>query len=196
LIAGSTVGRPDALERQQLARRRAPGEAMGARRIRGGFTHEQHGAPVEWYTPPEIFTALGLAFDLDPCSPPGGLPWVPASTHFDKSHDGLARPWHGRVWVNPPYDRETGNWLRRFVEHQHGVALVFARVDTKWFHSIAARIDAACFIAGRLRFVRADGSPGKPAPAPSMLLACGDECAAALTACGLGFVMRPARGGR
>jgi hypothetical protein len=32
------------------------------------------GSSVEWYTPPEIFEALGLTFDLDPCAPPGGLP--------------------------------------------------------------------------------------------------------------------------
>lgn len=43
-----------------------------------GLTHERpHGGEtVEWYTPPAIFDRLGLRFDLDPCSPPGGLPWV------------------------------------------------------------------------------------------------------------------------
>jgi hypothetical protein len=29
------------------------------------------GESDEWYTPPEIFDALGLTFDLDPCSPGG-----------------------------------------------------------------------------------------------------------------------------
>src|SRR5262249_362064 len=32
--------------------------------------HEQAvGLSDDWYTPPKIFRALGLAFDLDPCSP-------------------------------------------------------------------------------------------------------------------------------
>ena len=35
------------------------------------------GATCEWFTPPEIFEALGLEFDLDPCSPGPGH-WVPA----------------------------------------------------------------------------------------------------------------------
>ena len=35
------------------------------------------GATSEWFTPPEIFDALGLTFDLDPCSPGAGH-WVPA----------------------------------------------------------------------------------------------------------------------
>lgn len=47
-----------------------------------GFTHETAGSP-EWYTPPEIFAALGLTFDLDPCAPPYPLasdtPWWQAA---------------------------------------------------------------------------------------------------------------------
>jgi len=35
-----------------------------------GFTHESaRNESVDWYTPPELFDALGLTFDLDPCSP-------------------------------------------------------------------------------------------------------------------------------
>ena len=35
------------------------------------------GATDDWYTPRDIFDALGLIFDLDPCSP-GPAHWVPA----------------------------------------------------------------------------------------------------------------------
>ena len=35
------------------------------------------GGVTDWYTPPEMFTALGLVFDLDPASPGPGH-WVPA----------------------------------------------------------------------------------------------------------------------
>lgn len=34
------------------------------------------GESDDWYTPPSIFEALGLTFDLDPCSPGEGH-WVP-----------------------------------------------------------------------------------------------------------------------
>lgn len=40
------------------------------------FHEPSVGAMDDWYTPPEIFDALGLTFDLDPCSPGRGH-WVP-----------------------------------------------------------------------------------------------------------------------
>lgn len=37
---------------------------------RKGFTHESaYNESKEWYTPPEIFNALGIKFDVDPASP-------------------------------------------------------------------------------------------------------------------------------
>ena len=41
------------------------------------------GETSEWYTPPEIFKALRLTFDLDPCSPGPGH-WVPAKQFYTK----------------------------------------------------------------------------------------------------------------
>jgi DNA N-6-adenine-methyltransferase (Dam) len=153
-----------------------------------GFRHERpQGRSVEWYTPPELFEALGLAFDLDPAAPPGGVPWVPAARYFSRFDDGLSQPWQGRVWLNPPYGRDVGRWLDRLAEHGDGLALVFARTDTAWFHRAFARATAACFIKGRLRFVAGDGQAATSAAgAPSLLLAYGLPCALALSASGLG----------
>lgn len=155
----------------------------------GGLVHE-HGwikGSSEWYTPPHIFDALGVEFDLDPAAPPGGVPWVPARRHFTRKDDGLARPWSGRVWLNPPYGRETRAWLHRLAEHGDGIALVFARSDTAWFHEFAPRATALCFVAGRLTFVPGDGrSNASTAGAPSLLLAYGLACAIAVAASGLG----------
>lgn len=144
------------------------------------------GSTDEWYTPPEIFESLGIGFDLDPAAPPGGVPWVPASRHFSKSDDGLSRPWSGRVWLNPPYGRQTARWLDRLTQHGDGLALVFARTDTRWFHEYVPRSTVVCYLAGRLRFIRADGVRGDSAGAPSMLIACGLPCAIALAESGLG----------
>jgi len=52
------------------------------------------GATDDWYTPPNIFDALGLIFDLDPCSP-GPAHWVPARKIYTKEDDGLVQPWSG-----------------------------------------------------------------------------------------------------
>lgn len=143
------------------------------------------GYSVEWYTPPEVFEALGLSFDLDPAAPAGGVPWVPAKRSYSRIDDGLRQAWQGRVWLNPPYGREIGPWLERLSEHGNGLALVFARTDTRWFHTACRRATAVCFVAGRLRFYRLDG-PGDTAPAPSVLLAYGLPCALALADTDLG----------
>lgn len=124
----------------------------------------------EWLTPPSIVKALG-PFDLDPCSPVN-RPWDTAAKHYTKEQDGLAQPWEGRVWLNPPYGRETFKWLERLAYHGSGIALIFARTETKGFHEqVWNRADAVFFFKGRLRFHKVDGSQGGPANAPSCLVA-------------------------
>jgi hypothetical protein len=160
----------------------------------GGALHDGGLRSVEWYTPPHIFAALGLAFDLDPCAPSGGVPWIPAEHHY--SERGLARQWEGRVWLNPPYGREAAAWVDRLVAHGDGVALVFARVDAAWAQRAIKAATTVCLIAGRLSFI--DGAlggdrKGHNAANGSMLLAYGDENAVAVEQAGLGVSFRPGR---
>ena len=77
----------------------------------------------DYYTPPTIFQALGLTFDVDVCAPSGGVPWVPARMHYDMALDGLSQPWEGLVWCNPPYSGPAP-WIERFIEHGNGIMLV------------------------------------------------------------------------
>ncbi len=147
------------------------------------------GESNEWYTPPEIFRALGCEFDLDPASPAGGLPWVPAKNHYSYHDDGLSQRWEGRVWLNPPYGPHTASWLGRLSEHGNGIALVFARTDVTWFHTVAPQASLVCFIRGRIQFVQG-GNPGAKknnAAAPSCLIAFGEDCAGILRRSGLGI---------
>lgn len=158
-----------------------------------GFAHEStRNETIEWYTPPEIFEALGLHFDLDPCSPGAGLSHVPADAHYTKDDDGLASDWFGTVFVNPPYGVHTPEWMDKIAEHGDGIALVFARTDTAWAQRALRAADCVCFISSRVRFFKGNttergGTPG----AGSMLLAFGPTSAAALENSGLGVVMRP-----
>lgn len=154
----------------------------------GGHSRAYRGNSVEWYTPPGIFAALGLTFDLDPCAPPGGLDWIPASRFYSDLDDGLSQPWSGRVWLNPPYGPRTGDWMRRLAAHGHGIALVFARTETEWWHATVPSAHAVCFIAGRLTFVDEDRQPGAfNAGAPSALIGFGQDCAESIDKAKLGM---------
>lgn len=136
----------------------------------------------EWLTPPHIIEALG-PFDLDPCSPGYRRPWDTAAHHLDMVDDGLRSPWHGRVWLNPPYGRETGKWLARLADHGNGIALIFARTETAmWFEHIWSQADAVLFLRGRLHFHHLDGTRAEAnAGAPSALVAYGKSNARALS---------------
>lgn len=128
----------------------------------------------EWLTPPEIIRALG-DFDLDPCAPTI-RPWDTAKNHYTKEDNGLILPWYGRVWLNPPYGRETFKWLDKLSKHKRGVALIFARTETKGFHSqIWEKAHSVFFFKGRLAFYYVDGRKGYSANAPSCLISYCDE---------------------
>lgn len=145
------------------------------------------GRTVEWYTPPYIFEHLDLEFDLDPASPgAAAVPWIPATVHYTLADDGLRRPWFGRVWLNPPYGPPALAFLQRLVDHREGIALVYARTDTAWWHAAAPHATQVCFLRDRVSFIRADGFDGRP-PMGSALLAFGGACANAVRASGLGW---------
>lgn len=156
-----------------------------------GFTHEStYNESQEWYTPPEIFQALGLRFDLDVASP--GLsvtPWIPADRCLTFEDSGLLAKWGGRVWCNPPYGNETAIWVEKFCQHKNGLMLVFARTDTAWFHKHVRRADVICFCRGRIKFRRADGYSGGGSGAGSMIVGFGAECVKAVQDSGLGLCM-------
>src|SRR5689334_16014213 len=83
-------------------------------------------------TPKWLVDRLGL-FDLDPCQSMT-QPWPCARRGFTVRDDGLTLPWgSAEVWLNPPYGIETGKWLSRLAAHGNGMALVFARTETRMF---------------------------------------------------------------
>ena len=142
----------------------------------------------EWLTPPEILRELG-PFDLDPCAPSESRrPWETALRHFSIEDDGLKQCWgEGRVWLNPPYGRGTGQWLRRLASHGRGTALVFARTETAdWHSAIWPLASAVLFLEGRLYFHDITGRRAVAnAGAPSALVAYGSEDAGRLLASSL-----------
>lgn len=158
--------------------------AAPSRRATLGSIGKGVGAHDEWLTPPEVVEALG-PFDLDPCSPID-RPWPTAARHFTVADDGMRQTWQGLVWCNPPY-ADWARWLHRLAEHDDGVALIFARTETRsFFEAVWDRADALLFLRGRLTFYHQSGKPGKGnAGAPSVLVAYGPRAVDRLAASGL-----------
>lgn len=153
----------------------------------GGENPDKGGGRREtrWLTPTEYVTPLG-EFDLDPCGAPGHD--LAARTYLlERDEDGLALPWHGRVWLNPPYGREQRPFMERLVEHGEGTALIFARTETRDFHSLVwQQADACLFLSGRISFLDAEGERAKAnAGAPSVLVAYGERDAEKLRRSGI-----------
>ena len=160
----------------------------------GGHHRPYEGRSDDWITPPAILEALG-PFDLDPCAC-DPQPWRTAATMWTAAADGLAHQWFGRVWLNPPYGPRAAAWLDRLAKHGNGVALVFARTETAaFFAHVWPTAAALLFVRGRLHFHKPDGARAKQnSGGPSVLIAYGENNAAALAACGIPGAL--CRGGR
>lgn len=126
----------------------------------------------EWATPQEFFDQLTWVygeFTLDPCATSAN---AKCKRFFTRKDDGLSQPWRGKVFMNPPYGREIGRWMRKaFEESLKGafvVCLVPARTDTRWWQDYAKR-GHVHFLRGRLRF----GNARNAAPFPSAIVTFG-----------------------
>jgi DNA N-6-adenine-methyltransferase (Dam) len=149
------------------------------------------GQSDDWYTAPEIFSALRLTFDLDPRSPGPGH-WVPARHVYTKADDGLVQPWQGSVFMNPPFGGRHGYlpWLQKFLEHGNGIAIVRAYTSAAWFHDLARRAESMLFPCGKTKFIRPDGSIGRDPGHGIVLLGMGERANRALLSSRLGFFVR------
>ena len=108
-----------------------------------------------WATPPEFFAELDaeFGFDLDVCASPEN---AKCEKYYTPADDGLVQPWRGRCWMNPPYGREIGKWVRKAYEsHLEGamvVCLLPARTDTRWWHDYCRK--------GEIRYARGGSNSG------------------------------------
>lgn len=147
------------------------------------------GASDDWYTPPSIFDALGVRFDLDPCSPGPGH-WVPAASIYTEADDGLNKPWFGTVFMNPPFGGRNGHvpWLVKFFDHGDGIAIVRAYTSSSWWHDHMRRAETLLFPRGKTKFVRPDGSIGGSPGHGVVLIGMGSKCKDALRDSRLGMI--------
>lgn len=139
---------------------------------------------VDWLTPPDLVKKLG-EFDLDPCTPIKP-PFVHAKNNFTINDNGLSKPWFGRVYMNPPYGNGMEKWMEKLKYHGNGIALIFARTETKcFFNHIWEDAHAVLFVKGRIKFYNLDGKQVGTPGAPSIFIAYGIENAIILEKSGI-----------
>lgn len=124
----------------------------------------------EWGTPPDfvemVRTVLG-GIDLDPASNDAANKIVKATDYFRKENDALIRPWHGRVFLNPPYSRGlidafAEKTVAEFKAGNIAAAVVLTNTSTSsasWRH-LADNAECFAFPGRRIQFLANDGSAG------------------------------------
>ena len=120
---------------------------------------------LTWRTPNETLRELHkeFNFDFDPCPP-------------NPTKDGLVIEWGKSNFVNPPYGREVGKWVKKgYLEYLKGKTVVFllaSRTGTSWFQDYCLPFASEIrFIRGRLKF----GGSKNSAPFDSVIVVFNSE---------------------
>jgi len=126
-----------------------------------------------WATPQDFFDKLNeeFHFELDVCALPEN---AKCANYFTPEMDGLKQQWKGVCWMNPPYGRTIGAWVRKAYESSLGgatvVCLLPARTDTRWWHDYCMKGEIR-LVKGRLKF----GDSNNSAPFPSAVVIFGEQ---------------------
>ncbi len=136
--------------------------------MNGGALRQKLGdSSVEWYTPKKYIDAARSVMggiDLDPASCRPAQEVVKATRFFSRDDDGLAQPWSGRVFLNPPYSiKLLHDFVFKLCEAVEAGAVTQAilltndSTDTTWWHRAAALASSICINRGRISFWTAAG---------------------------------------
>jgi len=101
-------------------------------------------------TPPWVYESLGV-IDLDPCA---GENTVIGIDNFaiEYNLDGLALPWHGFTYCNPPFSQKE-IWIERAFEHYNGILLLPERGSAPWFGPLAERCGHYFVMGQKINFI-------------------------------------------
>ena len=122
----------------------------------------------EWWTPTEYIESVRSVMqhiDLDPASCEEANAVVRAATFYGEEDDGLAQPWSGKVFMNPPYSMNKPFAEKMIAEYEAGnveeaiVLLGAHAIETKWFANYWDYV--LCFTGHRIKF----NTPSGPAVA-------------------------------
>lgn len=112
-----------------------------------------------WYTPTwmiELVRKLLGDIDTDPATCAAAQAIVQASHWYTEHEDGLAHPWYGKLWLNPPYSGPA-KWTDKAIAHYRAgdvyeaLILTNSYTETAWWQRMAAA-GSMLFLAGRMNF--------------------------------------------
>jgi phage N-6-adenine-methyltransferase len=159
-----------------------------------GRAHVSHNSGNnEWYTPKDYAAAVRVVLgeiDLDPASTAQANDVIKAKAYYTVEQNGLAQPWRGRVFLNPPYAQPAiEHFATKFAisvqakDVTAGVVLVNNATETDWFGMLSSVATAICFPEGRVRFWSPDRATATPLQGQAVIYA-GPDAVAFLRAFG------------
>jgi len=101
-------------------------------------------------------------FDLDPAA--GCEPTPIADERYTPEDDGLAQPWFGTVWLNPPFS-EKKRWFKKLVgaywngEVECAVGISTTGTSARWFQEWFSTADVVSFLSGRDWYIHGGDNP-------------------------------------
>jgi ParB family chromosome partitioning protein len=138
--------------------------------------------------------------DLDPASCKQAQKIVQAKEFYTVDDDGLAKPWRGSVFLNPPYHRQLApKFIDKLVAEiaagrvVQAIMLVNNSTDASWFDVAARAAQSVCFTQTRINFCAPVGPDVNPTQGQAFLYygEHGEKFEAIF--CAIGWCTRPSR---
>lgn len=142
------------------------------RSLRSRQGRENEGDRDAYCTPAEI-TVLLPEVDLDPCSNPRSTVRARQTYSLEANQDGLALPWLGLVYCNPPYSAPLP-WAQKLAAEWSSLAgagfLVNADHSPKWWHVLKQALPIRLDFDERIEFAAPPGVEASKNDRPQTLL--------------------------
>ena len=126
----------------------------------------------ESYTPEQYIESVRQvmgSIDVDPASNDFANQKIKASLYYSVESNGLDKPWHGNVFLNPPYKQpEIKLFVEKLIQEiqaertKQAILLTNNNTDTQWFSNAAKASTLICFTLGRINFYKPDNTITQP----------------------------------